>query len=115
MLQASTMAWRHDILEGVERLPGGLLRRDAFARHIRRGFSRPQIRNVARAVREYVLWDNAHDGLRAGHPADQRIIDMHACPTIHAETFRLLTHLDEQQADMWIAPDVAETLEHPIA
>ena len=72
------MAGRHDILEGVETLPGRLLGRDTLTGQVLRGITGLQVGNVARAIRENVLGDGL--GRRVGRRADRASSDPFARP-----------------------------------
>src|SRR4051812_9240774 len=103
------------VLEIFKALPRRLWRVLSADRHIDRRFDRAHRWNIAQAVRKDRARGNTNDELCTDGLGQQRIVVTHAGAAIDPQPPWLVMHRDEQQADIGIGDDVAETLEHAVA
>src|SRR5215207_215770 len=103
------------VLEIRKALPCRLRRVLSGERHVDRRLDRAHGRNIARTVRKDRARGHANDQLCADSLRQQRIVVAHAGAAVDPQPPRLVVHRDEQQADIGIGDDVAETLEHAVA
>src|SRR4051794_41072847 len=103
------------VLEIRKTLPRRLRRILSGERHVDRRFDRTHRRNIARTIRKDRVRGHANDQLSADGLRQQRIAVAHAGAAVDAQAPWLVMHGDEQQADIGIGDDVAETLEHAVA
>src|SRR5580704_13125007 len=113
--EASTISRRHDVLEYLEAFPGGLDGRASLARHIDGFLHHRELRNIARTVGKNVPGGYAHQRLRAGHVRHRRTVERQFGAPVDAQSAALFAHAHEEQADMRIDAEIAETLEHAVA
>src|SRR2546429_4666083 len=103
------------VLEVRKALPGRLRRVLAGNGYIHRRFDRSHRWNISRTVRKDRARSYANDKLRADSFRQQWVAIAHAGAAVDPQPLRLVVHGNEQQADIGIGDDVAETLEHAVS